>query len=70
MRASNKQIGKAIKVRRKQLNLTQKDLEDYSGISYAVISSVESGKNTTLATLFKIMEPLGLTLEVKVINKL
>ena len=70
MRASNKQIGKAIKVRRKQLNLTQKDLEDYSGISYAVISSVESGKNTTLATLFKLMEPLGLTLEVKVINKL
>ncbi len=67
---NKKSIGKAIKVRRKQLKLTQKDLEDYSGVCYTIISSIESGSNTTMDTLIKLMEPLGLTLEVKVKNKL
>lgn len=65
-----KSIGKAIKKRRNELRLTQKDLEDFSGVKYSIISDIENGKNCTLFTLEKIMEPLGITLEVYIKNKL
>ena len=66
----SKSIGKAIKARRKELKLTQKDLEDFSGIKYTIISDIENGKNSTLSTIEKIMEPLGITFEVCIKNKL
>ena len=66
----SKSIGKAIKARRKELKLTQKDLEDFSGIKYTIISDIENGKNCTLSTIEKIMEPLGITFEVCIKNKL
>ena len=65
-----KRIGKIIKARRKELGLTQKDLEDFSGVSYVNISDIENGKNCTINSLMKVLEPLGLTLEVIVENKL
>lgn len=65
-----KLIGKEIKARRKDLGLTQKDLEDFSGIKYSVISDIENGKNFTIKTIEKLLDTLGLTLEVIVKNKL
>ena len=46
-----KTIGKAINKRRNELRLTQKDLEDFSGVKYSIISDIENGKNCTLFTL-------------------
>jgi len=60
-------IGKTIKQRRKELNLELKDLQDYSGINYASISDIENGKsNPTVKTLEKLLDVLGMELDIKV----
>lgn len=56
-----------IKERRALLGLTQQDLADYSGLSVRLIKSIESGKgNPSFNTLYKIAEPLGLEIVMKV----
>ena len=59
-------IGKTIKKRRKELSLELKDLQDYSGINYASISDIENGKsNPTVKTLEKLLDVLGMELDIK-----
>ncbi len=60
-------IGKTLKKRRKELNLELKDLQDYSGVNYVSISDIENGKaNPTVKTLEKILDVLGMELDIKV----
>jgi transcriptional regulator with XRE-family HTH domain len=60
-------IGKTIKQRRKELNLELKDLQDYSGVNYVSISDIENGKaNPTIKTLEKLLDVLGMELDIKV----
>ncbi|MGD9554421.1 MAG: helix-turn-helix domain-containing protein [Arcobacteraceae bacterium] len=63
-------IGKSIKNRRKQLRLELKDLQDYSGVSYTSISDIENGKsNPTIKTLEKLLDILGMEINIEVKNK-
>jgi y4mF family transcriptional regulator len=61
------EIGNKIKKRRKFLKLTQKDLAEISGVSLRSLIQAENGKgNLTLKQISKILDTLGLTIEVKV----
>ena len=63
-------IGKTIKKRRKELSLELKDLQDYSGVNYVSISDIENGKaNPTVKTLEKLLDVLGMELDIKVKTK-
>ncbi|APW64430.1 hypothetical protein LPB137_00575 [Poseidonibacter parvus] len=67
MEATSTKIGKTIKKRRKELNLELKDLQDYSGVNYVSISEIENGKaNPTIKTLEKLLDVLGMELDIKV----
>ena len=60
-------IGITIKKRRKELSLELKDLQDYSGVNYVSISDIENGKaNPTVKTLEKLLDVLGMELDIKV----
>ena len=67
MEAISTKIGKTIRLRRKELNLELKDLQDYSGVNYVSISEIENGKaNPTVKTLEKLLDVLGMELDIKV----
>jgi len=67
MESTSTKIGKIIKIRRKELNLELKDLQDYSGVNYVSISDIENGKaNPTIKTLEKLLDVLGMELDIKV----
>jgi transcriptional regulator with XRE-family HTH domain len=67
MELTTTKIGKTIKKRRKELNLELKDLQDYSGVNYVSISDIENGKaNPTVKTLEKLLDVLGMELDIKV----
>lgn len=60
-------LAQLIKSRRKQLKITQIDLAQLSGISTRQLSDIETAQvSTTIETLSKICETLGLTIEVKI----
>ena len=60
-------IGRIIKKRRLELSLELKDLQDYSGVNYVSISDIENGKaNPTIKTLEKLLDVLGMELDIKV----
>jgi len=60
-------IAKIITQRRKQLKITQIDLALLSEISTRQLSDIETAKvNTTIDTLSKICETLGLSIEIKI----
>mgnify|MGYP001568514280 FL=1 len=62
-----KEFGRIIKQRRDILNITQKNLADVSGVTLRKLSDLENGvANPTLHTLVKLMDALGLFLEIKV----
>lgn len=64
-------IGQIIKERRKSLNVTQNDLAEISGISVRSLKEIETGNgNPTLIQLIKILNPLGLKLNVKIKNEI
>lgn len=66
MEATSSKIGKIIRIRRKELNLELKDLQDYSSVNYVSISDIENGKaNPTVKTLEKLLDVLGLELDIK-----
>ncbi len=70
MELSIYKIGKTIKNRRKELNLELKDLQDYTGVSYTSICDIENGKsNPTIKTLEKILDVLGLEINIQVVSK-
>lgn len=67
MTSTYSKIGKIIRIRRKELNLELKDLQDYSGVNYVSISDIENGKaNPTIKTLEKLLDVLGMELDIKV----
>ena len=67
MELTTVKIGKTIKKRRKELNLELKDLQVYSGVNYVSISDIENGKaNPTVKTLEKLLDVLGMELDIKV----
>jgi len=60
-------LAQIIKERRKQLKITQVDLAMLSEVSTRQLSDIETAQvNTTLDTLNKICETLGLTIELKI----
>ncbi len=70
MQVSIHKIGRTIKKRRKELNLELKDLQDYTGVSYTSICDIENGKsNPTIKTLEKILDVLGLEINIQVVSK-
>jgi transcriptional regulator with XRE-family HTH domain len=65
-------LGKQIASRRKQLNISQADLADMSGVSLRTLSAIENGDaNPSIDVLSKVLEPLGLviTLQERVIHE-
>ncbi len=61
------EIGKAIKIRRKFLQLRQEDLAEMSGVATKTIHIIESGAgNPSLSTITKLADILGLEISVRV----
>lgn len=57
-------IGELIKARQEK-GLSQKKLEELSGVKQPVIARMEKGKNSpTLDTMLKVLAPLGKTLAI------
>ena len=57
-------IGELIKARREQ-GISQRELEEMSGVKQPVIARMESGSTTpNLSTVLKILAPLGKTLYI------
>lgn len=57
----------SIKTRRKNLNVTQEQLADISGVSLRALKQFEGGKgNPTLQTLSKLADALGLEIKLDV----
>ena len=64
---NNKEIGKIIKQRRKYLKITQKELAEIISVGLRSLIKIENGEgNPTLDQLQKIIEALGLKLEIKI----
>ena len=54
---------------RKELGITQRQLEKLSGVSQPVIARIESGKNTpNINTITKLLTPLGKKLCIVSVN--
>lgn len=65
-------IGEQIRLRRKELMITQPDLADITGISINTLYKIERGQaNPTIEVLGKILDVLGLeiTVGVKQLNR-
>jgi y4mF family transcriptional regulator len=61
------ELSKTIKHRREILKITQEHLSELSGIGLRTLKSIETGKgNPTLDTIMKIIEILGLEINVNV----
>lgn len=61
------ELANIIRKRREELNITQKDLAEMSGVNLRSISNIESGvSNPSLEVLNKIAEILGLEIVIKV----
>lgn len=58
-------IGEQIRLRRKELKITQPDLADIAGISVNTLYKIERGQaNPTIEVLGKILDVLGLEITV------
>lgn len=56
-------IGQQIKERRKSLNVTQRQLAEYSGVGINTLTKIERGEgNPSLNTLEQVLDTLGLEL--------
>lgn len=65
-----KKIGKDIKARRKMLNITQRTLSELANVSINTITKIERCEaNPSLDVLEKILETLGLDIQVIVKGK-
>ena len=53
-------LGALLREYRWQENLTQKDVQEQSGIHFRTISRIENGENISLVTLFRYMDFLEL----------
>lgn len=52
------ELGKRLKVRRLDLNLSQQEVATLSGLSRRTISAIEHGEGSTLATLIALLRAL------------
>lgn len=60
------ELGSQIENRRKSLKVNQPELAQLASVSLKTIVNIETGKgNPTLDVLIKVMEVLGLALEIK-----
>ncbi len=65
MRDSLEHLGIIIRKRRALLGLSQSELADIAGISTRTIQLIERGQgNPSLETLIKLIDPLGLQIEL------
>ncbi len=65
-----KEFGKAIKARRKELDITQPDLAELAHISVNTLYKLENGQaNPSLDVLNKLAEVLGMELRFEVKKK-
>ena len=63
-------ISNKIKDRRQLLGITQQDLADISGVGLRTIKLIEAGKaNPSLDTLVRLLDVLGLEIELKIKNR-
>jgi len=61
------EICRKIKERRSLLGITQQDLSDISGVGLRTIKEIETNKgNPSVNTLLKIIDVLGMELELKI----
>ena len=59
-------IGKNIRERRQQLNITQQTLADLAEVSINTLVAIERGTgNPSLSTLIRILDTLGLEIKVQ-----
>ena len=64
------EIGNIIRERRKFLKITQSALSEITGISHHTLTNIESGKgNPTVEILEKILNTLGMELNIRIRNK-
>ena len=62
---TTKELGRAIRTRRKELGYTQAFLSDYAGVSASFLSELENGKETIqLGKAMAIMSLLGMDMAV------
>ncbi len=59
------QIAQIIKQRRKMLNINQEDLAQIAQINKNTLTKLEKGENVSLDTLLKILDTLGLEIQVQ-----
>ena len=60
-------IGQQIKLRRKELRITQPDLAEIAGVSVNTLYKIERGEaNPTLEVLEKLLDVLGLEILIRV----
>lgn len=58
-------IGTLFHNRRKELGLTQKQLGDKVGVSKSEISKIENGRGITVATISRLSEALGVSVDIE-----
>lgn len=59
-------LGKQIADRRKELNISQADLAEMSGVSLRTVNGIESGRaNPSVKVLFAILQVLGFVITLK-----
>ncbi len=64
---SDNRVGRAIRVRRKELGITQPHLAEVAGVSTNTLYKLEKGQgNPTLDVLNKLAEVLGMELKLEV----
>ena len=61
-----KQLGQAIRQRRKELHYTQADLSDFTGFSISFISDLENGKPTAeIGKTLQLISLLGMDIKLQ-----
>lgn len=61
-----KDLGMAIRIRRKELGYTQKFVADYAGVSASFLSELENGKKTIqMDKMLLVLQLLGMDLMVE-----
>lgn len=62
-----KELGSRLASKRLNLNLTQTELAERSGVSRPTIQRMEEGSSTQLSNLLKVLRALGLTTNLEVL---
>ncbi|WP_225427037.1 helix-turn-helix domain-containing protein [Companilactobacillus kedongensis] len=52
---------------RRQKNISQRELASLSGVPKSTIARIENGHNTSIATLNKLVNSLGMSLQINIV---